>query len=330
MTKRIIITLGDPLGIGPEIILKTLKQTKPKTDLHYDLVGLNQLFSPASSFTALKKRKDITWHTLKTKATVFRALAQQKDRTRQTLATKKACGRIAYEALNLAVSLLKENPTAAIVTAPISKENITAAGFAFPGHTEFFCHAFHVNDHAMMLFNNKLRVVLSTIHIPLAHVSQKITQKLISQKILLTAQSLSLLFNIKKPRIAICGLNPHAGENNLLGKEEKNIIEPAIKALKNHPALVRTALFGPLPADTIFQTALEGKFDAVLCHYHDQGLIPIKLTGLSQCVNITLGLPFVRTSPGHGTAFDIAGKNKADPRSFQAALKAAVDFIRHS
>ena len=326
MTKRIIITPGDPLGIGPEIILKTLKQTKPKKNIHYVLIGHEKLFGSASSLKTIKKRTDITWLKLQPSPVVFRALENNKNRTKQTQTIKKACGKMAYEALKIAVSLLQESPTAALVTAPISKENITAAGFAFPGHTEFLCDCFHVNNSAMMLFNKKLRIVLSTIHIPLAFVPQELTKKLVTEKILLTAQSLSHLFSIKNPRIAICGLNPHAGENNLLGKEEKNIIEPAMKVLKKNTAMATTTLFGPLPADTVFHAALEGNYDAVICHYHDQGLIPIKLTGLSHCVNTTLGLPFIRTSPGHGTAFDIAGKNKADARSFQAALKAAVDF----
>ncbi|WP_243644893.1 4-hydroxythreonine-4-phosphate dehydrogenase PdxA [Phorcysia thermohydrogeniphila] len=216
-----------------------------------------------------------------------------------------------------AIEDAKRGEIKAIVTLPINKESAKLGGFPFPGHTEFLAHAFGVKEYAMMLANEKLKVVLQTTHVALKEVPSLITEEKILSKLRLIDKSL------KKPRIAVAGLNPHAGENGLFGDEELKIIRPAIEKAKKEGINVA----GPLPADTVFVRALKGEFEVVLCMYHDQGLIPIKLLGFGNSVNVTLGLPVVRTSVDHGTAYDIAGKGIASPESFKTAVKMAIELL---
>ena len=230
------------------------------------------------------------------------------------------------------IKLALKNHIQALVTCPITKTALKLAGSQFPGHTEILAKMTNTKNYAMMLAGEKLKVVLVTIHIPLSNVSVSLTIKNIIQKIKLTHTSLKERFNIKSPRIAVAGLNPHAGEASMFGNEEDKIITPAVK-LANQEGLM---VDGPLPPDTVFYQAVyggstmngndqqRGKYDAVICMYHDQGLIPFKLIHFKDGVNTTLGLPIIRTSVDHGTAYDIAWKAIADPLSLIQAIKMAI------
>jgi len=226
------------------------------------------------------------------------------------------------EAIEIAVSLCLNGEAAALVTAPIHKAVLNAAGFAFPGHTEYLAHLTGAPRAVMMLASEKLRVVPLTIHMPIAQVPKAISKQAVfdTGEIILTA--LKRDFGILNPRLAVAGLNPHAGEDGVLGGEDESVIAPAVAALKARGFHVR----GPLSADTLFHAEARQAYDAALCMYHDQALIPIKTLSFWDGVNVTLGLPIVRTSPDHGTALDIAGQGKADPRSMIAAIQMAADM----
>lgn len=285
MTKPIFaITLGDPLGIGPEIVTKALKDPFLKKAAEWKLFG-----SPAKKMTARK------------------------------------AGEASWAALKEAVAAIDRGECAGIVTAPVSKTHLHLAGFPFPGQTEFLAAHYRVKKMAMMLAAPRLRVVLVTIHLPLRKIVTTLSSSLILEKIILTYESLRKDFGIKKPRIAVCGLNPHAGEGGLMGTEEKTIIAPALR----RALAQKINATGPYPSDTVFHLAIQRKFDAVICHYHDQGLIPLKTLSFYEGVNTTLGLPIIRTSPDHGCAFDIAGKGIANPESMKAAMKMAVEIWKN-
>lgn len=291
MKPTIAITLGDPLGIGPEIVAKALKVPSLQKAAHWKIFG-----EPRANTEVRPYRK----------------------------ISPKQAGVASRLALEAAAQSLKNGECTGLVTAPVSKTHLALAGFPFPGHTEFLAHAFKARRIAMMLASPRLRVVLTTIHIPLKKVFSILTKDLIAEKIGITAEALKKHFGISKPRIAVCGLNPHAGEGGMFGDEEIRIIAPAIaKARRN--GINAT---GPWPPDTVFHEALEGHFDAVLCHYHDQGLIALKTLDFHAGVNTTLGLPIIRTSPDHGCAFDIAGKNRANPESFIHAMKLCVEMVQ--
>lgn len=304
--KKIAITMGDPLGIGPEVIVKALRVLPSTKKNHFILIGSEPVFAKIPGWRKVLSRHEIVI---------------------VDVGSQGVAAELAIRALETAVHLIKTNQAHALVTAPISKERIHTAGFKFMEHTEFLCHEFKVKKFAMMLFHSRLRVVLSTIHVPLKDVSQNITQKTILDKLDLTAKALQKNFKIKKPRIAVCGLNPHAGENGRMGSEELKVIIPAIKKFAGSVQGKTCLVSGPHPGDTVFHKALKGHFDVVLSQYHDQGLIPLKTTDFDNGVNMTLGLPFVRTSPDHGTAFDIAGKNQANAQSMLAAIQAAIEFV---
>ena len=209
----------------------------------------------------------------------------------------------------------------AMVTCPINKQAMHMAGYFYNGHTELIAEKTKSTDFAMMLAGDKLRVVLVTIHIPLKDVPLVLSKEKILQTIIITGSSLYMRFGIENPRIAVAGLNPHAGEGSMFGDEEERIILPAVNLAKSKGFDV----LGPYPPDTIFYHAKKGLYDAVICMYHDQGLIPFKMIHFTDGVNTTLGLPIIRTSVDHGTAYDIAGKGKADPGSLTAAIKMAAE-----
>jgi 4-hydroxythreonine-4-phosphate dehydrogenase len=233
-------------------------------------------------------------------------------------------GRIAHIALDRAVRDLKEGHIDLLVTAPIHKNAMQLAGFQYPGHTEYLAHEFGVKEGLMMMVTDTMRMALVTTHLPLQDVAAAITRDRLRAKLDTLIQSLKIDFGINRPVIAVLGLNPHAGENGLLGKEEEDIIRPVIIEAKKSGDII----MGPYPADGFFGSMNHRKFDAILSMYHDQGLIPFKMLHFQDGVNYTAGLPFVRTSPDHGTAYEIAGKNEADPSSFRAALFAAVDIFK--
>jgi len=232
-------------------------------------------------------------------------------------------GKYAILSLQTAVAALKQKHIDGLVTAPIHKKNIQSPEFGFTGHTPFLKNIFGVNDVAMMLCAGNFRVALLTEHVPLNEVTKYITKEAILSKLQIIHQSLQKDFGIDKPRIAVLGLNPHAGDEGLIGNEEETIIKPAIKEAKNNNTLV----IGPYSADAFFARHNFDRFDAVLAMYHDQGLIPFKALATGEGVNFTAGLPIVRTSPDHGVAFDIAGKDKADVSSFLTALFECIDII---
>jgi len=228
-------------------------------------------------------------------------------------------GRAAYEAIARATDAAKTGAVDAIATAPVNKEAFRLAGLPWNGHTDLLAHLTGAKDVAMMFYSDALRVVLATVHIALAEVPRALTTTSLTATIDLTARELPR-FGIAAPRIGVAGLNPHAGEHGLFGREEETIMAPAIEACRARGVDVR----GPFPADTIFVRARRGEFDVVVACYHDQGLIPVKLVAFGQAVNVTLGLPIIRTSVDHGTAFDIAGKGVADPQSMIAAVLLAA------
>ena len=233
-------------------------------------------------------------------------------------------GSYAVKSLTMAVDALRDKKIQGLVTAPIHKKNTQSANFNFTGHTPYLKHAFNASDVLMLMVSDNFRVGLVTEHVPVKDIARYITREAILSKLNILRDSLIKDFGIDKPRIAVLGLNPHAGDEGLIGKEEEEIIKPAIKDAK-HNMLV----FGPYSADAFFARNYQSRFDAVLAMYHDQGLIPFKSLASGEGVNYTAGLPMVRTSPDHGTAFDIAGKNRADATSFLASIYACIDIIHN-
>jgi 4-hydroxythreonine-4-phosphate dehydrogenase len=289
MRPRIAITAGDPAGIGPEIAAKAAADSRVLAACEPVIYGP----PPNASFTPGRLSAD--------------------------------AGRAAYDAILRAVDAARGGDVAAIATAPVNKEAFRLAGLPWAGHTDLLAHLTAATDVAMMFYSDALRVVLATIHVPLADVPRTLTAPLMQRTIALTARELPKFDKID-PRIAVAGLNPHAGEHGLFGREEADVIAPAIAACRARGIDVS----GPFPADTVFVRARRGEFDVVVACYHDQGLIPVKLVAFGQAVNVTLGLPIVRTSVDHGTAFDIAGKGVADPESMIAAVLLAARLARQS
>jgi 4-hydroxythreonine-4-phosphate dehydrogenase len=234
-----------------------------------------------------------------------------------------AAGKYAIRSLLVAAQCLKDGQLDAIVTAPIHKSNTNIPDFPFTGHTPFFKDKFGAKDVVMMLYSNNLRVALATEHIPIAKVAATITKELLQSKLAVLKDSLIKDFGIDKPKIAVLGLNPHAGDEGQIGTEEQTVIKPVIDQLKQSGNLI----FGPYSADAFFARGIYTEFDAVLAMYHDQGLVAFKTLAQGDGVNYTAGLPIIRTSPDHGTAFDIAGKNLADPTSFREAVYQCLDLL---
>lgn len=237
--------------------------------------------------------------------------------------TRAAAGRAAFEAIRHAIDWANQGRIAAICTAPIHKEALAAAGVPYPGHTEMLADLSGTADCAMMLANPQLRTLLVTVHCSIVEAVRKLSVPLELRIIRLAHRSLQGM-GMAQPRIAVAGLNPHAGEGGLFGSEDRDIIAPAVEQARAEGI----DAVGPLPGDTVFMHARKGRHDIVVAQYHDQGLIPVKLLGVEDGVNVTVGLPFVRTSPDHGTAFDIAGRGVADPASLKTALATAHQLLR--
>ena len=320
---RIAITMGDPAGIGPEVILKTLLQGDIYQVCKPIVLGDINVLRMVS-----KKLGPLSFRTIKTPPEVTGSpglvdVISVSNLKRDSFIPGRPTvpgGKAMVDYIIKAVDFNKDGQVSAMVTCPISKELMHKAGYRFDGHTELLANLTNTRDYGMMLANESLRVSLVTIHCALKEVPQRLNKALILKTIRLTYRALENDFAIKKPHVAVAGLNPHAGEAGLFGLEDKEIIQPAVDEAKTEGLLVD----GPFPADTIFYHAINGKFDAVVAMYHDQGLIPVKLLHFSDSVNITLGLPIVRTSVDHGTAYDIAGKGVADPSSLIAAIRMAA------
>jgi len=319
------ITMGDAAGIGPELCAKLLTKELPTPAIIYgDIVSLQralELIRADKQYRLMPISHPLQYP----RATLNEnhiPIIQCGPPLPKDLAYGEIhaqAGKMAYDALIYAIQHAQEHYLRAIVTAPLNKEAMQKAGIEAPGHTEVLAAQTKTDDYAMMLMNHELRVVLATIHIPLNKVSENITVEKQLQIIRL-AHAFCKKANLTEPKIAVAGLNPHAGESGRFGDEEINIISPAIEQARNEGINVT----GPWPGDTIFMRARKGEFDIVIAQYHDQGLIPVKYLGLEQGVNVTIGLPFIRTSVDHGTAYDIAGKGIADVRSLKAAYDAAI------
>ena len=323
MKRPIAITMGDAAGIGPEIVLKLLaSDTLPVRPVVIGDVGVLER-------TARQLGLSIDIAAIATPAeAACRAGRVDVIEAGPPLGpfaigtVSSACGAAAYAYIRKAIELANSNAISAIVTAPINKEALGAAGVPYPGHTEMLAEFSGAAEIAMMLANDQLRVVLVTIHLALRDAIDSITIDRELSAIRL-AHHAGRAFGAERPRVAVAGLNPHAGEAGLFGREEIDIIAPAIAMAQRENIDVS----GPWPGDTVFMQARQGRFDVVVAQYHDQGLIPIKYLGLDEGVNITLGLPFIRTSPDHGTAFDIAGDGIADAASMRNALDQALRLI---
>ena len=290
---RIAVTVGDPAGIGPEVVQEALRSAALAGDCVFEVVG------PAEST--------------------------------QPGRPTEAGARAAFSALESAASGLLEGRYAAVVTGPIHKARMREVGFHFPGQTEFFAQRSQTSDYTMCLTGGPLTVALVTAHVPYRDVPEHLSPRAILRTGLQLADFLALRLRQTEescvPRIAVAGLNPHAGEEGLLGGEEASLITPCVQQLN---ADGRAVFSGPLSPDTVFYRAAQGEFDGVVCMYHDQGLIPLKLFAFHEGVNVTLGLPFPRTSPDHGTAFEIAGQGKAHAGSMLAALNLAAELALKS
>ncbi len=319
----ITITMGDPAGIGPEIILKTLlrddiyKVCSPIVLGDIDVLKMVSKKIGSLSFNVIATPSQVTGNP--GLVDVISVSNLKRDSFIPGQPTVDG-GKAMVDYIVKAVDLDKDDQVSAMVTCPINKELMHRAGYRFDGHTELLAKLTNTKDYVMMLVGNRLRVSLVTIHCALREVPQRLNKGLILKTIKITYRALEEDFAIKRPHVAVAGLNPHAGEAGLFGLEDKEIIRPAVEEAKDDGLLVD----GPFPPDTIFYHAINGKFDAVVAMYHDQGLIPVKLLNFSDSVNITLGLPIIRTSVDHGTAYDIAGKGVADPSSLIAAIKMAT------
>ncbi|GAA4418065.1 4-hydroxythreonine-4-phosphate dehydrogenase PdxA [Nibrella viscosa] len=321
------ITLGDYNGIGPEVILKALQHNRMQRICTPVIYGSMRILNRYRNILNLKDWnlngiQNISQASHKL-TNVITCWNDQNHEIQPGKVTTEA-GQAAFACLQRAVEDLKAGKLDALITAPINKQNIQSEEFTFPGHTEYLAHEFGVQDNLMFMVSETLRVGVVTGHIPLGRVRSSVTRERIVEKLNLMYQSLKLDFGIQKPKIALLGLNPHAGEEGLLGQEENEIIKPLIKDLREQGRLV----YGPYPADGFFGTRSYRDFDGVLAMYHDQGLIPFKAIAFDEGVNFTAGLPIVRTSPDHGTAYDIAGKNQADETSMIQALYMACDVAR--
>ncbi len=322
------ITLGDPSGIGPEIILKALSDVGIYDICRPLVIGDSGALSSARTGSDKASIRDIqTPDQARGKPGHIDLLSLSALKERDRIPGRPAVegGRAMVEYIRKAVELAVQGEIDAMVTCPISKILMQQAGCPFEGHTRFIAHLTDTSDYVMMLAGDRLRVSLVTIHCALKDVPNCLDQNGICKTIVITSEALRRDFGLKNPRVAVAALNPHAGEAGLFGTEEEEIIIPALEKAKGEGFNVE----GPFPPDTLFYKAAAGRFDVVVAMYHDQGLIPLKLLHFSDAVNVTLGLPIIRTSVDHGTAYDIAGKGAADPSSLKAAIRMAVTMVEN-
>jgi len=326
MKPTIAITMGDPAGIGPEVVLKALRMADMAEPSRLVVLGDEQVLNRAARQLGVSP----PWQTV-------RSTNELEDARGELVLVDFANvpgelpprptaegGRASLDYVNAAIDLAVAGRADAIATAPVHKVALSLAGCTHPGHTEILAERTGTQHYVMMLAGPALRVALVTIHIALQDVPSALTTEQVGRTIQITDRGLRELFGIERPRVAVAGLNPHAGESGRFGTEEAQIIAPAIEQAR-HDGIDCS---GPHPPDTVFHRAIHGQFDAVVVMYHDQGLIPIKLLHFETAVNITLGLPIIRTSADHGTAYDIAGKGIADGGSMARAVELAAQFAR--
>ena len=319
----VAITMGDPRGVGPEVIAKALA-----TDSLYPIcsplvLGDPNILQRTGQFLGLRLKvaevQEGTSPDLPPGVLPVLPLSHLSPGTNPVEIPVEESSRASFAYVEKAGRMMLAGRAEAMVTAPVSKEAISRLGIAFRGHTEFLAELSGTRNFVMMLAGERLRVALVTTHLPLNQVSGSLTEEKILSVIEVTGQSLKIFWGLRTPRIAVSAFNPHAGEGGLFGKEEK-IISLAVDRAREKGWVAS----GPWPADSLFHRAVQGEYDAVVCMYHDQGLIPLKLLHFDTAVNITLGLPFIRTSVDHGVAYDIAGQGKASPRSMEEAIKMAA------
>ncbi len=324
---RIGITMGDPGGIGAEVIVKALSDRSLRERGRFVIYGLHEPITYAADLAELTpywhRRPHEEARSIDTEVVVadFDELTIDGRPARRPSAEG---GRASMRFLDEAIADVRAGRLDALVTGPIDKTAWQLAGYDFPGHTELLAKRFRTRRVSMMFVGGPLRVALASIHEPLFELRNSFTIGLVFQPIDLLHEALRDWFGIAEPKIAVAGLNPHAGENGRFGDEESRVIEPAIDMARN----AGINAVGPYPADTLFYRAANAEFDGVVAMYHDQGLIPIKLLAFDRAVNVTLGLPIIRTSVDHGTAYDIVGKNKANPGSMKEAIRLAIDLAR--
>lgn len=323
---KIGITIGDLNGVGLETIIKVFSDTRMLEMCTPIIFGSNKVLNfyrktlpdfPLA-FASIKHLDQVN----PKQVNVFNCWEEDVQINPGQLTD--IAGKYAVRSLEVATLSLKDGGIDALVTAPIHKKNTQSADFNYTGHTPFLKATFEAKDVVMMLYSGAFKVALITEHLPISSVSEHITQDLITSRILMIKDSLKKDFGIDAPKIAVLGLNPHAGDGGLIGKEEETIIKPAIDALQQRGLTV----FGPYSADGFFAHGMQSKFDVVVAMYHDQGLIPFKSLAAGDGVNYTVGLPVVRTSPDHGTAFDIAGQGIAEPDSLREAVFEAINILR--
>jgi 4-phospho-D-threonate 3-dehydrogenase / 4-phospho-D-erythronate 3-dehydrogenase len=322
------ITMGDPAGIGAEVIVKALADPEVRGLGRFIIYGLNEAIEYAADLAEINPFWFRLPHESVPRIASGVVVADFDELSIFSPAVRHPTmegGEASMRFLNTGIAAARNGVIEALVTAPVCKESWLLAGFRYPGHTEKLAHAFQTRRVVMLFVGGKLRVALASIHQPLFELRNSFTIGRVFTPIDLTGQALSGWFGIDNPRIAVCGLNPHASENGMFGDEEKRIIEPAITMAREAGWFVE----GPLPADTLFWRAAQGQFDAVVAMYHDQGLIPIKLLAFDTACQMTLGLPIIRTSVGHGTAFDISGQNLASPESMKSAIRLGCQLALH-
>ena len=323
---RVGISIGDINGIGPEVVMKTFSDAR-MLDFCTPVI-----FAPSKVIAYYRKTLQLkNFHFL-----VCDQISDAKHKNVNILASThdevpikvgsstKEAGEIAMASLEAATEALMNGDIDVLVTAPINKDNIQSEEFNFPGHTEYLKDRFDSDEALMLMVNDDLKVAVATGHIPLSEVASKITKDVILDKTKALHRSLKMDFMIRKPKIAVLALNPHAGDNGLIGKEESDYINETIEELQADNVLA----YGPFPADGFFGTGMQYKYDAILAMYHDQGLVPFKTLSFQNGVNFTASLPYVRTSPDHGTAYSIAGKGEASEDSFRKAVFTAIDIFR--
>jgi 4-hydroxythreonine-4-phosphate dehydrogenase len=329
MTKPIVaITMGDPAGVGPEVVLKALGDPGVRRVCRPLILGDLGVLQRTHNGPG-RRPKLVPWKLgqrfpERNSSTPVYSLSSLSAVQSQPGCPSRACGEAAYRFIKTATELVHARFADAMATAPISKKALQLAGYPYPGHTELLAELTETRECRMMLLGERLRVVLVTGHLPLVRVKRELTRDRIRVTLELAHRALKAYFGIARPRLAVAALNPHAGEMGILGDEEGKLITPVLENVRKKGIRAE----GPFPADTLFFHAVRGSYDAVICMYHDQGLIPLKLQHFLGGVALTLGLPIIRTSVDHGTAYDIAGKNKANGSSMKEAILLAARLAR--
>jgi 4-hydroxythreonine-4-phosphate dehydrogenase len=322
------ITMGDPAGIGPEVVVKAASDKKVMRACHPLILGSYPIvFSVSKRFLKKASVRKVLWpeDAIDSKEAIHVLACTSLDHRKvKTGEITKLSGKMAADSVFCATQFALSHQIDAMATAPLSKKGLHLAGYDFPGHTELLAYLCAVRNYAMMFVSKAYKVVLVTTHLPLAEVPKSISKKKILEKLKVAKEALRKHFGVGNPRIGVCALNPHCGEDGILGTEEKKIITPAIKAAQK----LRIKAFGPFSADTVFSPRVSEYFDCIIAMYHDQALIPLKMGQLGDAVNVTIGLPIIRTSPDFGTALDIAGKGVADPKGMINAILLAAQMAR--